>query len=320
MTWFWLGVAAGVLLTVPFVAVVARRTERRVRRLEKRARGAERLAELGTLTGGLAHEIKNPLSTIGLNLQLVQEDLRDVVQLAPPNALPADRVNRLQRRFDSLTRETQRLRDILEDFLRYAGRIKLDRRPVDLHALIDELVDFFEPQAREAGVKIRSRPLPAGSGAASQGSGGFGSGGFGGGNSGGLVISADPSLLKQGLLNLLINATQAMKNARDKGTSPHGGANELIVHAHRQGDEAVVHVIDTGPGIDAQTVTKIFQPYFSSKPTGTGLGLPTTRRIIEEHGGSVQVHTDLGLGSDFTIHLPMTAPQQGDSGTQAPPA
>jgi len=283
MMWFWLGIAAGVLLTVPLAAVVAKRTERRVRRLEKRARAAERLAELGTLTGGLAHEIKNPLSTIGLNLQLVQEDLRDVVQQAPPDALPADRVNRLQRRFDSLSRETHRLRDILEDFLRFAGRIKLDRQPVDVHALIDELVDFFEPQASEAGVKIRSQNHAEGES---------------------LIVEADAPLLKQAMLNLLINAVQAMRQVKQKAGTAHGGANELLVHAERQGDEAVIHVIDTGPGMDEQTVSKIFQPYFSSKPGGTGLGLPTTRRIVEEHGGTIHVHTEPGRGSDFVIHLP----------------
>ncbi len=285
MAWFFLGIAAGVLLTVPLAMVVAKRTERRVRRLEQRARANERLAELGTLTGGLAHEIKNPLSTIGLNLQLVQEDLADLVHQSPPGTLPDDRVNRLQRRFDSLTRETHRLRDILEDFLRFAGRIRLDRTATNLNELVDELVDFFEPQAAQAGITIRTQP--------------YGSP---------MVVSADPSLLKQALLNLLINATQAMRTAREKGKVAHGGANELFVRVDRHGGDALIHVIDTGPGIDEQTLAKIFQPYFSSKPSGTGLGLPTTRRIVEEHGGAVQVHTELGRGTDFTILLPIDPP------------
>ncbi len=288
--WFFLGVAAGVLLTVPLAAVVAKRTERRVRRLEQRARRAERLAELGTMTGGLAHEIKNPLSTIGLNLQLVQEDLGDLLHESQAGPLPADRIHRLQRRFESLAREVQRLREILEDFLRFAGRMRLDRADVDLNQLLDELVDFFEPQAQEAGVKIRTQPMPSP-----------------------LIISADGSLLKQALLNLLINATQAMKSAREKPNTPHGGANELIVRLDRRGDEALIHVIDTGPGIDSATVGKVFQPYFSSKPGGTGLGLPTTRRIVEEHGGTIQVHTELGRGTDFTITLPIHPPEPDET-------
>src|SRR5690242_20890433 len=97
-------------------------------RLQKRARESERLAELGTLTGGLAHEIKNPLSTVQLNLQLLQEDLD------PHNPSYSRIVNRL----GTVKNETTRLREILDDFLRYAGRIELDRKPVDLNALLEE--------------------------------------------------------------------------------------------------------------------------------------------------------------------------------------
>src|SRR5437868_10875882 len=106
--------------------------------LERRARHAERLAELGTLTGGLAHEIKNPLSTVQLNLQLLREDM------SPEN--PA--YSRLVSRLDTVTKETSRLREILDDFLRYAGRIEVDRKPTELNQLLDELVDFFSPQAQ----------------------------------------------------------------------------------------------------------------------------------------------------------------------------
>ncbi len=130
------------LLTVPVAVLAARRFARRVRQLELRARASERLAELGTLTGGLAHEIKNPLSTVGLNIQLLQEDLTDLAAAAP-QALPEDRLGRLNRRFDTLMRETQRLRDILEDFLRFAGRINLESQPTDINSLLDELTDFF---------------------------------------------------------------------------------------------------------------------------------------------------------------------------------
>src|SRR6266480_344665 len=112
-------------------------TYRRLVRLERRAIQAERLAEIGSFTGGLAHEIKNPLSTIQLNLQLLQEDL------VPDN--PA--YSRLVSRLATVHRETSRLREILDDFLRYAGRIELDRKPVELNGLLEELVDFFSPQA-----------------------------------------------------------------------------------------------------------------------------------------------------------------------------
>src|SRR5438067_9044557 len=118
---------------------------RRVVLLERRTREAERLAELGTLTGGLAHEIKNPLSTVQLNLQLLEEDLD------PKDPSQQRVINRLH----TVQREAGRLRETLDDFLRYAGKIELDKRPTDLNALLEELVDFFSPQASLQRVQLR---------------------------------------------------------------------------------------------------------------------------------------------------------------------
>src|SRR5204863_7609736 len=113
--------------------------------LERRPRHADRLAELGTLTSALAHEIKNPLSTVQLNLQLLQEDLDPKI--------PA--YQRLINRLATVKNETFRLREILDDFRRYAGRIELERMPTDLTTLLEELVDFFAPQAQASRVQIR---------------------------------------------------------------------------------------------------------------------------------------------------------------------
>ncbi|MEM1109137.1 MAG: ATP-binding protein [Planctomycetota bacterium] len=292
------GSALGLLLAIPAAWAWSRRTERRVRQLEARARTAERLAELGTMTSGLAHEIKNPLSTVGLNIQLIEEDLADLAEALPPPPEPAEgqtlpqrlgdppreRLARIQKRTAGLHRETARLRDILEDFLRFAGRVELDRQPVDLNALCDELIDFFQPQSDEARVNLRCdlHADPA-------------------------QIHADPALLKQALLNLLINACQAMTEARDRGL-PSGGNSELILRTANSKsagqDQLEIHVTDTGPGMPPEIIEKIFQPYFSSKRGGSGLGLPTTRRLIEEHGGLLSVHSEPGRGSDFVITLP----------------
>ena len=283
-SYLFLGIALGVLAAVPLAGVWGRRTERRVRQLEQRARAAERLAELGTLTGGLAHEIKNPLSTVGLNVQLLQEDVHELSQDTGLGESHQEGLGRVQRRLESLRREAQRLRDILEDFLRFAGRVELDTTPTDLHTMIDELCDFFEPQAREAGVNLRTQLLANPPEAL-----------------------ADGPLLKQALLNLLINATQAMAQAREDG-QPHGGANELIIRTERAremgGEEVCIHVTDTGPGMAQDVVEKVFQPYYSTKRGGTGLGLPTSRRIVEEHGGHITAHSEPGQGTDFTISLP----------------
>jgi signal transduction histidine kinase len=231
--------------------------------LERRTRHAERLAELGTLTGGLAHEIKNPLSTVQLNLQLLQEDLQ------PDNPAYTRIVNRLS----TVRNETSRLREILDDFLRYAGRIELVRKPVELNRLLEELVDFYSPQAQAQRVQLRLRQNPEP-----------------------ITVPADGKLIKQAVLNLMINGLQAM---------PRGG--EMIMTLARNGTHAIIDVIDTGGGIPAEAVDKVFQAYYSTKRGGTGLGLPMARRIADEHGGKLSVKTEPGKGSDFTLLLPLDA-------------
>jgi signal transduction histidine kinase len=234
-----------------------------VGRLQARIDAAERLAEIGTLTGGLAHEIKNPLSTVQLNLQLMQEDLdpRD----------PAH--SRLSNRLAIVGREANRLRDILDDFLRFAGKLELRRQKVDLNSLLEELVDFFEPQAQLSRVRLRFKPGREP-----------------------VVANVDPRLIKQTILNLLLNGLQA---------TPAGG--ELILSVGEREGNAIIDVIDTGAGIAPENVQKIFQAYYSTKKTGTGLGLAMSQRIIDEHGGDLSVRSVVGKGSDFIIRLPTQA-------------
>lgn len=285
---FVIGLGTGILLAIPLTLAMIARATRRVRRLEQRTRSAQRLAELGTLTGGLAHEIKNPLSTVGLNIQLLREDLQQIASRVTQQPEVQEQLGRTLRRFDSLSRETDRVRDILEDFLRFAGRVKLHRARTDVNSLIDELVDFFTPQAQAAAVRIRTQasPQPA-------------------------TAWVDAGLFKQAMLNILLNGVQAMAQTRQSGR-PHGGCNELFIRTERGRaggqDEIRVHVTDTGPGIAADKLDKIFHPYFSTKKGGTGLGLPTARRIVEEHGGHIAVHSEPGRGTDFTICLPAHEP------------
>jgi signal transduction histidine kinase len=129
---------------------------RRVRVAERRAKGAERMAEIGAMTGGLAHEIKNPLSTIGLNAQLLQESLEEL-------ELDETERDRLLRRLDNLRRETDRLRGILTDFLDFAGEIRLQTENADLNTIVEELADFFLPQAEQPGVTALGWPRHGGS-------------------------------------------------------------------------------------------------------------------------------------------------------------
>ncbi len=285
MDWgsFLFGAVTGGVLAVAVVAGVLTRRVVRLRAAEERARRQERLAELGALTGGLAHEIKNPLSTIGLNVQLASESISD-------SALPEDEKATLVRRVETVSREATRLANILNDFLRFAGRIKLAPVDADVRETVEELADFYRPQCDIHRTLLRT-DLPS------------------------TPVEArfDPALLKQALLNLLINATQAMA-ATDAPT------REILVRVRvetpdptrasraPQTPEVVLHVIDTGPGIPSAKHAEIFRPYVTGRKGGSGLGLAVTRRIIEEHGGRIELFSEEGKGSDFVVRLPIAGP------------
>ncbi len=275
--WILLGLVIGFACAAPILRVVLRRAERRAREAQRRALDAERMAELGSMTAGLAHEIKNPLSTVGLNAQLLAEGISDA-------QMPEAERERLLRRLDALSREAERLRAILTDFLQFAGRVKLDARPRDLVRIVNDLRDFFLPQCDQNRIVLRTK-LPEQS----------------------VAVRVDESLFKQALLNLMINATQAMSDGATEGSDRAAARGELILHVEADDAEARVHVIDTGPGIEPDRLERIFHPYVSHTTGGTGLGLSTARRIIEEHGGTLVAHSDVGRGSDFVIHLPNQA-------------
>ncbi len=268
-----IGLLLGAGMGVVASRVIVRRAVARVRVAERRVRTAERLAEIGSMTGGLAHEIKNPLSTIGLNAQLLSEAVADL-------DLPEQDKGRLTRRVGALKLETERLRGILSDFLEYAGELRLAISPVDVGTLLEELGDFFDPQARASGVRLRVEPpRPP------------------------VTARIDGPHVKQAMLNLMLNALSVMDH-------PEVSTRDMILRGEACEDEGVpsvrLHVIDTGPGMTSETVGKIFRPYFTTRAGGTGLGLPTARRIAEAHGGRLDVHTTPGVGSDFFIVLPIT--------------
>ena len=270
MEQWWLLIVGAILAGPVWIALsfwAARRVWRSAKRLSRRARGREHLAELGQLAGGLAHEINNPLSTIKVNLKLLSEDL---------HRYEDDAHRRWLRRLESVQAEADRLKDILDDFLRFAGKVELQLEVVDLCRLVDELKDFFTPQAEAAKVLLRAY-LPGEP----------------------IRCRLDANLIKQAILNLMINATQAMSN---------GG--ELIIKVSRNRSDAMVEVTDTGEGIAPEKIGRIFEVYYSTKNHGTGLGLPTTRRIIREHQGDITVQSEPGKGTRFIISLPMSLEQE----------
>ncbi len=270
------GFGVGVVLCAIAGRIVVKRSLSRALVAERRARTAERLAEIGGMTGGLAHEIKNPLSTIGLNAQLLKEELEEIQG-------DEERRGRMTRRLDALKREVERLRGILQDFLEYAGELRLDLKRISISALVDELGDFFAPQADKAGVRMRVDLAQDE-----------------------LLAEVDGPRLKQAVLNLMLNAVQAMGGLDVAGSR----SKELILRTSRQVEAdgrvmAVIHVIDTGPGIPSEARAKIFQPYFTTKAGGTGLGLPTSQRIVEAHHGRMDVVSEAGRGTDFQIRVPL---------------
>lgn len=225
-------------------------------------------AEMAQLAGALAHEIKNPLSTIRLNMELLAEDFEEAES-------PAQR--RAVKRIGVMQRECQRLQDLLEDFLNFAKIRKLHLAPTDLNAEIAETLDFFAPEAAASNVEIvryLDPDLPR--------------------------VMLDGESFRSALLNLLLNAKQAM---------PTGG--QLVVRTTTVGANVVLHLIDTGVGIDDHTAAHMFEAFFSTKPGGSGLGLPTTSKIIEAHGGRIHVQSQVGRGTQFTIELPAPARLSG---------
>jgi signal transduction histidine kinase len=222
------------------------------------------VAELTALAGGLAHELRNPLSTMMINLQLLAEDLED--RRTDPETMR----RRALLKVHTLRREAERLQSLFDKFLGLTGAYHLQRTETDINAVVAALAKFIEPQTRRNGIDIRLAltrdPL---------------------------VFSADPNLLRQALLNIVINAQQAM---------PSGGV--LTIATAWQGDDAVIAISDTGVGIAAEDCERVFQPFFSTKAEGNGLGLSITRRIIREHGGSLSFESEPGAGTTFTIRLP----------------
>jgi len=236
--------------------------------------------ELAELAGSFIHEIKNHLSTLGLNLQLLAEDFQDPQSQRERRA--GERVLRLQA-------ECQRLVSLANDFLRFARVKDLDLKPTTLSVVIEEMVDFFGPTARQANIDIKCyipADLPP--------------------------VALDGDLFKQALLNLMLNAEQAMPSGGELTIQAEKIADCGLRIADSAGQSAIANrpsaielsLIDTGHGMNAEVLANVFRPFFSTKPGGSGLGLPTVRRIIQAHGGKIDVQSEVGRGTKFAIRLP----------------
>ncbi len=257
-------VISAALLTSALAAFVLTWRQRR-KSLATARRLRQRQQELiERIAGGLAHELKNPLGALNLNLQLLQEELEADGPL--PDAS--------RERLSVIMRECRRLEDVLSGFLRYAMRRPLERQDVSLNDLIEDVITFLKPEIRSAEVSVQTRldtSLP--------------------------TMSIDPGLIKQALLNVIINAVEAMS----------GGGTLTIV---TEGTPSAVQlkVCDTGEGISPDAIPHVFEAYFSTRKGGTGLGLAVTERIVEKHGGSLHIESEMSRGTTVTFSLPISQP------------
>jgi len=218
-----------------------------------------------SIAEGLAHELKNPLSILRMNVQLLQEDFKEDDSVIG---------RRVAKRAEVLEIQVRRLQETIDEFLRFARGQALRLRECNVNDLLRELLDFIAGELPKANIRLLTS-LPEDL----------------------TPILADPEVLKQAFLNILINAQQAMT---------HGG--ELLVSTANGQDSVVVRITDTGAGIAPEHMDRMFHAYFSTKEGGTGLGLPTARRIIEQHGGGIDLHSAVGKGTSFTVRLPVSGP------------
>jgi two-component system, NtrC family, sensor kinase len=229
-------------------------------------RRAERLAAVGRISAQITHEIRNPLNAIGLNTELLAEEI---------GALPAPPREALTL-VAAISREVDRLNGVAEEYLRFARLPKPALARHDLNEILGGLLDFLSPELAAARVEVGralTPDLPA--------------------------ICGDENQLRAVFLNLLRNSREAM---------PTGGSVRVSTRA--DGGAVEVTVRDTGGGIPPGDLTRIFEPFYSTKERGTGLGLAFTQQVVEEHGGSIRCDSAVGEGTTFTLRFPAARAEQ----------
>lgn len=238
-----------------------------LKRFEETRKRMETLEIASQFSAKMAHEIRNPLNSIGLIIDYLRDSF-----MAPGGG--AER--KFMELTDDIKGELDRLNKIVEDFLRFAGPRRLELKPTDLRELIGEVVRLTEAEAASQKIEVEFRPdvsLPS--------------------------IKADYGQIRQAILNLFINAMQAM---------PNGGRLKIATYLDRAQDgreSVVVEFTDTGVGISKENLPHLFEPYFTTKVNGFGLGLAIVSRIIEDHGGSIRVESQIGQGARFIVSLPV---------------
>ena len=240
-------------------------TERKSR--EARLRRAESLASLTTLAAGVAHEIKNPLGSIGIHIQLIQKELA---------ALADDEKERIQGYIDVVNEEVNRLNKIVVDFLFAVRPMNVELEDEDMNSVLGDLLEFVRYELEESDIELEAdlqQDLPK--------------------------VQLDDKYFKQALMNIVKNALAAM---------PSGGT--LRVKTRCRGDSVELIVEDTGEGMSEDVREKIFEPYFTTRDFGSGIGLTLVYKVVKEHMGEISVRSEEGEGTRFILTFPVPQREQ----------
>ena len=236
------------------------------KKIEQQMVATERLASLGTLAAGVAHEINNPLAIISestgwMRQLLARDELKGMLRRAD-----------FEKALDKVEKSVERARRITHQLLSFVRKTDSTFSQLDLTGLIDETVQFLEHETKKRGIKIIRKTASASA-----------------------SVWSDPYRIRQALVNLLTNAVQAI-----------GTEGEITLAVEDSADHTAITVSDNGPGIPGENLARIFEPFFSTKSPGegTGLGLFVTRGIIEKLGGTVTVESEVGKGASFCVRLP----------------
>ncbi len=234
---------------------------------------SERLAAIGRIAAQITHEIRNPLSAIGLNAEELSERLQSQAEeTASAGGGPVSEQTRAAVALcAAIGREVDRLAAVTEEYLRYARLPRPQPLKADLGEAVRDLLDFVRPELQAGGVLLEAKLDPTAP-----------------------LLSFDPSQIRQLLLNLVRNAREAM---------PGGGRLEVVTRT--EGGLALVEIKDSGPGIPPERLQRIFDPFFTTKERGTGLGLALAQEIAQEHGGQLTCASTPGVGTSFTLKLPL---------------
>lgn len=229
---------------------------------EARLRRAESLASLTTLAAGVAHEIKNPLGSIGIHAQLLQKLVHDTEK---------DNIETIDSYLGVIEEEIDRLNKIVVDFLFAVRPMDTELSDHDLNELIDDLLSFVQYELEQADIElVRDLDVELDH------------------------LQLDPKYFKQAILNIIKNAISAM---------PKGGM--LRVSTQQRGDQALLRISDNGVGMSEEVRDKIFEPYFTTKDFGSGIGLTLVYKVVKEHMGDISVISKEEHGTTFTITLPI---------------